>query len=207
MYPGVCLGLGAQILRMPDLDDGHLVVGPRTILRENVNIHAGNPKTNRTTRVGADCFMMFSSHLGHDTVIGDKCVIANAVQIGGECVLGDQVWCGGFSTVHQQSWIGDHAFIGGGSVVVTDVVPFAMTVGNHAIIAGINVVGLKRRGFTKQQVRTIRAVYKRLFNDKTMTFRDRLENAQNEFGDSDVARTVFDFIAKDRVGRPLCQMS
>jgi UDP-N-acetylglucosamine acyltransferase len=165
-------------------------------------MHAGSPAFSQVTRVGARCFMMINAHIAHDCVVGDACVFANNVSLAGHVTIGEQVWIGGHSAVHQFTRIGAHAFIAGGSMVIADVLPYAVISFEHGHLAGVNVNGLKRRGFTKAQMHTIRAVYRAVF-EGTGPMRERVDAARAEFGDAPEAALVLDFIAAD-AKRPLC---
>lgn len=202
--PNVTLGGGAQVLGHKEDGMGQLVIGKRNVFRENVTVHGASPHLAEPTRIGDDCFFMVGTHVAHDCQIGNKCVLANLASIGGECRVGDQVWFGGGSIIHQKTWIGDHTFVGGGSILVGDVIPFASTQGNHAHIAAINVVGLKRRGFSKSEIREIYAAYKTLDNDGG-TFQQRLEQLEALSKESKIAASILEFVRNPRSGRALCQ--
>lgn len=202
LFPGAVLGGRGQSLGAKDEPGTGLVVGPRTVFRECTSVHAGLPHGDRITRIGADCYFMAYSHAGHDCQIGDHCVFANAVEIGGHCRLGHHVWIGGMVAVHQFSEIGDHAFIAGGSIIVADIVPFAMAVGNRAHLSGLNVKGLTRRGFARSDIRTIRRAYKMIFESEG-AFAERVERARAAFAGEPYVKQMLDFIDKERP-RPLC---
>lgn len=203
-FPNVTLGGQAQILGASLSANNNLVIGARNVFRENVTVHGATPDKIHPTRIGNDCLFMVGSHIAHDCQVGDKCVLANLASVGGECHVGDQVWFGGGSIIHQKTWIGDHAFVGGGSILVGDALPFASTQGNHAEIAAINVVGLKRRGFSKADLKDIYAVYKSLEHGND-TFKDRVEEAEKKFSGSVPAMKVIDFVKNPRGGRALCR--
>ncbi len=202
-YPNATLGTKGQILNNADVPN-ILTIGPRTIIRENVMISGADPENAHPTRIGADCYFMVNTHIGHDCQIGDKCVFAPGVMVGGRSTVADQVWMGGAAAIHQNSWIGAHTFVGAGSVVTGDVIPFVSTLGNHAHIAAVNVVGLKRRGFSKSDIRGIHGAVKTIFQGEG-SFEERLKKAEADHGENTHAMSVIDFARQERSGRPLCQ--
>ncbi|MEL7231110.1 MAG: acyl-ACP--UDP-N-acetylglucosamine O-acyltransferase, partial [Pseudomonadota bacterium] len=175
VHPGAVIGGPPQVLGYQESEESRLEVGENTILREHVTLHRGSPAHGGLTKVGRDCFFMAHTHAAHDCIIGDKNVIANNTHIGGHVTTGEQVWMGGACAVHQFCRIGDHAFVGGGSILVADVIPFGSVVGNHAHLAGLNVVGLKRRGFSRETIKSIRSGYRMLYA-REGTFTERLED-------------------------------
>lgn len=201
-FPNVTLGTTGQILGAADIPF-ILEIGPRTIFRENVMISGAAPEKAQPTKIGSDCFFMVNTHIGHDCQIGNKCVFAPGVMVGGASHIGNQVWMGGAVAIHQNSWVGDHAFIGAGSMVTGDVVPFVSTQGNHASIAAINAVGLKRRGFSKADIRDIYGVVKAVFQSEG-AFADRVSEAESIFAHSGPAKELLEFVNSKRSGRPLC---
>ncbi len=202
LYPQVTLGGSAQVLNAGN-PDCKLEIGNRNTFRENVTVHGASPHKEHPTRIGDDCFMMVSSHVAHDCQIGNKCVLANGASIGGECIIGDQVWFGGGTFVHQKTWVGEHAFIGGGCIQVGDVIPYASTQGNHAEVVTLNVVGLKRRGFAKSDIRAIHQCVRSVFESEGR-FSERLDSARKNFADVPFANKVIEFIDSPRSGRALC---
>src|SRR5262245_21040108 len=143
-----------------------LEIGARNVFRENCTINRGTTKDQLVTRIGDDNLFMCGAHVGHDSVIGSRCVFANYAILGGHVEVGDYVHFGGFSGVHQFCKIGAHAFIANNAAVTRDVPPFIMAVGRPAEPHSINAEGLKRRGFTPQQIRNLRNAYRTLFRSK-----------------------------------------
>jgi len=202
VFPGAVIGAPAQVMGQVSDASASVVVGPRSVLRECVTIHAGSPKAGGVTRVGAECYMMAYSHVGHDSCIGDRNVITNATQIAGHVITGEQVWLAGSVAVHQHTHIGDHAFIAGGAILVNDVIPYGVVAGNRASLQGLNMKGLVRRGFSRTDLRRLRLAYKAIFEGDG-TFADRLETARQAYGEDAHARAIFEFIDRDRP-RELC---
>ena len=140
-----------------------LEIGDRNVIRECVTLHRGTAQDKGVTRVGDDNLLMAYAHVAHDCVIGNQCVLANNATLGGHVHLGDWVIMGGLSAIHQFGRIGAHAFIANNAAVTRDVPPFVMAVGQPADAHSINAEGLKRRGFTPDQIRNIRAAFRVLY--------------------------------------------
>lgn len=140
-----------------------LEIGERNSFRENCTINRGTTKDQLVTRIGNDNLFMAGSHVGHDCVIGSHCVFANYATLGGHVEMGDWVHMGGFSGIHQFCKVGPHAFIANNTAVTRDVPPYVMAVGRPAEPHSINAEGLKRRGFTTEQIRNIREAYRVLY--------------------------------------------
>jgi UDP-N-acetylglucosamine acyltransferase len=178
-----------------------LSIGARNIIREHVTMHCGTLMGRSVTRVGADGFFMVGVHIGHDCVVGDQVVMANTATLGGHVVVADHVIMGGLSAVHQHTRVGRHAFVGGMAGVNHDVIPFGNVWGNHAHLEGLNLVGLKRRGFRRESINTLRAAYRMLFAEEG-TFQERLEDTATAYGASLEVMEIVDFIRADAT-RPL----
>lgn len=140
-----------------------LEIGDRNVFREFCTVNRGTVHDRGVTSIGNDGLFLASSHVAHDCIIGDHVVFANCASIGGHVEIGDWVQLGGLSAVHQFCKIGAHAFIGGGAMVSRDVPPYVLITGNPAMPHGVNVEGLKRRGFSAEQVRHIREAYRILY--------------------------------------------
>ena len=145
------------------------------------------------TRVGDGGFFMVGSHIAHDCRVGDKVILANGAAVGGHVHIGDQAFLGGMCAIHQHCRIGDHAFVGGCAAVTSDIIPFASAVGNHARLVGLNVVGLKRRGFSRAAIHDLRAAYRMLFSGEGV-FKDRLEAVREKYSASPEVACVLEFI-------------
>jgi UDP-N-acetylglucosamine acyltransferase len=144
-------------------EDTRLEIGDRNTIRESVTMHRGTIQDSGITKVGSDNLFMINAHVAHDCVIGDRCIFANNATLAGHVIVGDYAIIGGMSAIHQFCHIGEHCMLGGGSIVVQDVPPYVMGQGNHCAPFGINVEGLKRRGFEKKEILAIRRVYKALY--------------------------------------------
>jgi UDP-N-acetylglucosamine acyltransferase len=140
-----------------------LVIGDRNTFRESVTVNCGTVQDGGVTRVGNDNWVMAYVHVAHDCLVGNNTIMANCVQLAGHVVVGDWAILGGFTGVHQFCKVGAHAMAGVGSVVLHDIPPYVMVSGNSAAAHGINTEGLKRRGFTGQQIAQLRLAYKTLY--------------------------------------------
>ena len=179
-----------------------LVVGPRNTIREHVTMHTGTAGGRGVTTVGADGLFMAGSHVAHDCIIGNSIVLANGVAIGGHVQMSDFVFMGGLAAAHQFTRIGRFAFVGGLAAVTKDVIPYGSVWGNHARLEGLNLVGLKRRGFPRETVNALRAAYRLLFADEG-TFQERLADVAESYAGSEEVMEIVNFIQAD-ANRPLC---
>ena len=130
------------------------------------------------TKVGANCFLMIGSHIAHDCQIGDNVTLVNGATLGGHVSIGEGAIIGGLSAVHQYVRIGAYAFVGGMSGIAADVIPFGMAIGNRANLCGLNIVGLKRKGFPREQIHELRQAYRMLFASEG-TLMERLEDVES----------------------------
>jgi len=140
-----------------------LEIGDRNQIRECVTLNRGTTKDEGVTRIGDDNLFMAYSHVAHDCRVGSHCVLANNATLGGHVHLGDWVIMGGFSGVHQFCKVGAHAFIANNAAVTRDVPPYIMAVGRPAAAHSVNAEGLKRRGFTPEQIRNLRNAFRLLY--------------------------------------------
>ena len=144
-------------------------VGDRNRIRESVTIHRGTAQGTGLTKVGSDNLLMVNVHVAHDCVVGHSCVLANNATLAGHVEIDDHAIIGGMTAIHQFCIIGAHVMVGGCSGVAQDVPPFVIAQGNHATPFGVNAVGLKRRGFDKDEMQAIRNAYKILYrSEKTL---------------------------------------
>ena len=146
------------------------------------------------TKVGNDGLFMMGSHVAHDCMVGDNVILANNATLGGHVTVGDFAILGGLVGVHQFCRIGAHAFIGAGSLVVEDVIPFGAATGNRAELSGLNLVGLKRRNFDRAEINALRALHKSLFVESNGALMTRLAKAAKEHGDSVCVQQVVEFM-------------
>ncbi|WP_337185380.1 acyl-ACP--UDP-N-acetylglucosamine O-acyltransferase [Phenylobacterium sp.] len=183
-------------------EDTALEIGDDNVIREHATMNLGTPNGGGVTRVGSNGFYMIESHVGHDCQVGDHVILTKQATLGGHCQIGDYVIVGGLAAVHQFSRVGRHAMIGGLAAVVKDVIPYGSVWGNHAHLEGLNLVGLKRRGFDRDTINTLRAAYRLLFANEG-TFQERLEDTAETYAGSPEVMEIIDFIRAD-ASRPLC---
>jgi UDP-N-acetylglucosamine acyltransferase len=168
-------------------------IGPRCIVREHVTVHRGTARGRGTTSIGADCFLMIATHVAHDCEVADHVILTNQATLGGHVEVGEYAIIGGLTAVQQRVRIGAHAFIGGMTGVSRDVVPFAMALGERARLAGINVRGLKRRGFDHGTIHALRGA-QRLFFSLTGPREERIAAVDAAYGTFAAVRQFIDFL-------------
>ncbi|NUO81926.1 acyl-ACP--UDP-N-acetylglucosamine O-acyltransferase [candidate division KSB1 bacterium] len=161
---GAVLGTFPQDLKFKG-EETVLEVGDRTTIREFATLNRGTHETGKTV-VGSDCLLMAYSHVAHDCVIGNHCILANAVNLAGHIVIEDWASLGGMVPVHQFVRIGQHCFVGGGYRVTKDVPPYIRTMGDPLVYAGLNAIGLRRRGFSEEALLALKRAYKTLYKSK-----------------------------------------
>jgi len=160
--PFAALGLEAQVARRR-AENPRLEIGARCHIREHATVNTGFAAPEALTRIGDDCLLMIGSHVAHDCRVGNGVTLTNNAVLGGHVTLGDNVILGGGAAVHQFARVGEGAFIGGLSGIEFDVIPFGIAVGNRARLAGLNLVGLKRRGVPRASIHALRRAYRALF--------------------------------------------
>jgi UDP-N-acetylglucosamine acyltransferase len=202
VYPHGSLGGPPQSLSYGG-EPTRLVIGADCDLREGVTMNLGTQAGGGVTEVGDHGLYMAYAHVGHDCRVGDHVVFANGATLGGHCRIGDHVFFGGLSAAVQHTRIGAHAMIGGVCGVRADVIPFGLANGAVARLIGINVVGMRRRSFSRESMAAAREAYRMLFFDNApMT--ERLTAVESEFGGDNAVAQIVAFI---RAGsnRPLCR--
>ncbi len=165
VFPFAALG-GAPQDKKYRGEPTRLEIGDRNVFRESCTVNRGTTHDLGVTRIGSDNLFMAYAHVAHDCQIGSQTVFANCAALGGHVEVGDWVIVGGLSAVHQFAKIGAHAFLGGGTILSRDVPPYVMVNGNPAAPHTINSEGLKRRGFSEEQIRTIREAYRILYRSE-----------------------------------------
>ncbi|NTV02914.1 MAG: acyl-ACP--UDP-N-acetylglucosamine O-acyltransferase [Chlorobiaceae bacterium] len=178
----------------------YLHIGDRTVVRECVTLNRGTKASGRTV-VGSDCLIMAYVHAGHDCIIGNNVVIANSVQFGGHCEVGDFVVVGGLAGVHQFVRIGRYSMVGGISRAALDVPPYVMAGGHSSFrYEGLNLIGLKRRGFSPEQLGNIRDVYRILFQSGLL-LNNALETVRRELPQTPEVQEILDFFGSGKYNR------
>jgi UDP-N-acetylglucosamine acyltransferase len=199
--PFVALGGAPQDLSYRG-EPTRLEVGPGCTIREGVTMNVGTVKGGGLTRVGERGFFMNNSHVGHDCFVGNDVIFATSATLGGHCEIGDFVYIGGLSAVHQFTRVGPQVMVGGVCGVRGDVIPFGLVNGQYAALEGLNVVGMKRRKFTRERIVTVRAFYQKLFHGPGV-FAERLARVQSLASEDPAIAEILTFIG-DGKRRPLC---
>jgi UDP-N-acetylglucosamine acyltransferase len=191
IYPNAALGHPPQDLKFKG-EDTRLIIGADNVIREGATFHLGTVTGRGQTVVGDKGFFMACAHVGHDCIVGNGVVMGNNTPLGGNATVEDFVILGGNAAIHQFGRVGKYAFIGGGAPVVGDVIPFGM-VDNHGRLHGLNLIGLKRRGFARETINALRAMYRELFHGDG-NFEDRFVAANKAYGHLPEAKMILDFI-------------
>lgn len=173
VWPFAALGCPPQHLRYAG-EPTRLVIGRRNRIRETVTMHTGTEHGGGITRVGDDGMFMAGSHVSHDSIVGNRVIMANQAALGGHCVIGDDVIIGGLSGIHQFVRVGSGAMIGAVTMVTADVAPNGLVAGPRGRLEGLNLVGLKRRGVSREEIRALRRAFRAIFNGE----RPLMENAR-----------------------------
>jgi len=185
--------------------NARLVIGARNIIREHVTINGGSKKGGGLTRVGDRGYFMSYSHIAHDCHVGDDVTFANGVALGGHVTIEDGVNIGGLAAVQQYGHIGRNAFIGGVTGVPDDVVPYGMVWGERARLRGLNLIGLKRKGLSRERIHELRAGFRAIFFGRG-TLADRAERAAEQWATVPEVLEIVRFIHSNRK-RPICMPS
>ena len=203
VYPFASLGTPPQSVHYKG-EPTRLAIGAHCLIRESVTMNTGTAADRGETDVGDRCMFMAGSHVAHDCVVGDDAIFANNATLGGHCSVGRHVFIGGLVGVHQFSRIGEQAVIGGMSGVEFDVIPFAALLGARGELAGLNIVGLKRRGFSREAIHSLRAAYRALFFSGG-TLAARVDAIERDFADDANVQKIVAFIragGKRRITQP-----
>ena len=193
VYSKSVLGGEAQI-HHNDAAGTRLVIGEDTVIRECVTFNLGSAKGHRVTEIGSHGYFMAYSHIGHDCRVGNNVTFANGVQLAGHVDIGDGVIMGGLAAVQQFGRIGRGAMLGGISGCNEDIIPYGIAFGAHAQMAGLNIVGLKRRGVPRPNIHALRAAYRAIFYGTEGSFADRAAKAREMWPDVAEVREITDFI-------------
>jgi UDP-N-acetylglucosamine acyltransferase len=194
---------GASVANLPqDLkfanEQTFLYIGDDTIIREFAALHKGTNATGKTS-IGNKCLLMAYTHVAHDCTIGDRVIIANSVQIAGHVEIENTVIIGGLSAVHQFGKIGQHSMVGGGSMANSDVPPYCMTSGYPARFMGLNIVGLRRRNFSDDDITAIKDAY-RIFYQSGLIFTKALEELKEKYAGHPLVNNIIQFIERSDRG-------
>lgn len=192
IFPFASVGHQPQDLKYHG-EPSRLTIGSDCLIREGTTLNPGTEGGGMETVIGDHCVFLAHSHVGHDSRLGNHVILSNNAMIAGHVSLGDYVILGGGSAVIQFARIGSHAFIGGMSAVENDVIPFGLAVGNRAVLSGLNIVGLTRRGFSRDAIHRLRRAYRTIFAPEG-TLKERLADVEEEFSSDEHVLSIVAFI-------------
>ena len=199
IFPGAVVGAVPQDLKF-DGEITYVEIGDRVNIRECATINRGTKASGKgVTKIGSDTLLMSYTHVAHDCRVGNHCILVSYVGIAGETDVDDWAILGGSTVVHQFSHIGTHSMIGGGSIVNKDIPPYVLCGRTPITFAGINIVGLRRRGFSSDQIRNIKDMYDMIYN-AGMNVSDACEKIEAGFPQSDERDTILNFIRNSKRG-------
>ncbi len=198
IYPFSSVGMPPQDIGYKE-EETSLIIGDDNIIRECATIHRATTKEDRKTVIGNKNFLMAYSHVAHDCKLGSNIIMANSVALGGHIVIEDYAIIGGIVCVHQFVRIGSYCMIGGGSAVSLDIPPYVSAAGNHATLYGLNLIGLKRRGFGEEAISNIKKAYKLIFRSG-LTLEESIKKTSAEIPDAKEVRHLLNFIRGTRRG-------
>ncbi|HYM71424.1 MAG TPA: acyl-ACP--UDP-N-acetylglucosamine O-acyltransferase [Stellaceae bacterium] len=202
IFPFASIGSEPQDLKY-DGEPSSLEIGRNNTIREHVTINPGTAGGGMVTRIGDNCLLMVGAHVAHDCQIGNHVIMANNATLAGHVVVEDYALLGGLSAVHQFVRIGRHAMIGGMSGVERDVIPYGQVMGDRARLYGLNIIGMQRRGFSRDDIQGLRNAYNCLFgNDGTLS--ERVDQVAKRFGGVGPVDDLINFIRADS-SRAICQ--
>jgi UDP-N-acetylglucosamine acyltransferase len=202
VYPFASLGHPPQDLKYKG-EKSELLIGKNNTIREHVTMNPGTEQGGLKTVVGDNGLFMVGVHIAHDCRVGNHVIMANNATLGGHVTVGDHAVIGGLAAVHQFVRIGEYAVIGGLSGVENDIIPFGRAKGERAFLAGLNLIGLERSGFSKDQIKSLQRAFNQLFGDEG-TFEERLDTVEREFSAETQVRNIIKF-AREKTRFPLCQ--
>jgi UDP-N-acetylglucosamine acyltransferase len=192
VFPFASIGQPPQDMKYRG-EPSRLVIGADTVMREHVTINPGTEAGGMLTTIGERCLILAGAHVAHDCRLGNGVLLVNNVVLGGHVHVDDNAILGGGSAVHQYVRIGRHAFLGGMSGLEHDLIPFGMAIGNRARLAGLNIVGLKRHGFAREQIHALRKAYRMLFADEG-TLAERVDDVSRSHEDEPLVQDVVAFL-------------
>ena len=203
IFPFASIGTVPQDLKYKG-EKSKLLIGSNNIIREYVTMNPGTKGGGLITKIGNNCLFMIGSHVAHDCFIGNNVIMANNATLAGHVCIGDFAILGGLSAVHQFVRIGKHAMVGGMSGVENDVIPYGSVMGDRAFLSGLNIVGLKRRGFSRNEIQDLRTVFRLIFSIEG-TINERLKDAGKMYKKNKVVMEIVNFIKLKNSSRAICK--
>ena len=202
IFPFSAIGNSPQDLKFKG-EQSKLIIGDNNIIREHVTINPGTKGGGLLTHVGNNCLLMVGSHVAHDCKLGNDVILANNATLAGHVEIDDFAIIGGLSGVHQFVRIGCHCMVAAMSGVDNDVIPYGLVIGNRANLSGLNIIGLKRRNFSRAIIHDLRKAYRLLFAPEG-TIQERLVDVSDEFSNNEPVMDIVNFIRGD-TSRAICQ--
>lgn len=195
VFPFAAIGLPPQDLKYSG-EESKLIIGSRVSIREHVTMNPGTEGGGLLTKVGDDCLFMVASHVAHDCIVGNNVILANNATIAGHVHVGDFAIIGGLSGVHQFVRIGAHSMIGGMSAIEQDLIPYGSAMGDRARLRGLNLIGLQRRDFSRDEIHNLRTAYRLLFAQEG-TMQERVEDVIKLYSDDEGVMEVVNFVREE----------
>lgn len=198
IFPFSSIGMPPQDIGYKN-EETYVIIGNDNVIRECATVHRATTKEDRRTVIGDKNFLMAYSHVAHDCKLGNNVIMANSVALGGHIIIGDHAILGGIVAVHQFVRIGAYSIIGGQSAVSQDISPFVSAAGNRAKLYGLNLVGLKRKGFSDAVIANLKKAYKIIFRSG-LTQEEAISKTLTDFPDSTEVKILVDFIRSSKRG-------
>ena len=195
IFPFVSIGTSPQDLKYKG-EKNSIIIGDNNKLREYVNINPGTSQGGTITRLGNNNLLMVYCHVAHDCIIGNGIVLANNVQVGGHVKIEDNAIVGGSCAIHQFSRIGQLSMVGGMTGVLSDVIPFGLSLGNRNNLVGLNLIGLRRAKILNEDIKILQNFYDIIFSNKN--FRANIDNLNTDVKDNKYVKIIIDFINSDK---------
>jgi UDP-N-acetylglucosamine acyltransferase len=204
IYPFTTVGEAPQDIKYSG-EPTQLKVGDRTVIREHVTIHRGTTNGEQVTYIGNDCYIMESAHIGHDCIIGNSVILVNQSKVAGHVTIGDHTIVGVNAVIQQFSRVGKHAYLVAPIAVTSDIIPFGIAKGMREtlFLQGLNFIGLKQRGFSRENIKTLREAYLDIFDGPTNCIGKRAQLTQQKFSGNEHVYELTAFIL-EKPDRTLC---
>ncbi len=195
IYPFSSIGTPPQDLKYNG-EKNSLIIGNNNKFREYVNINPGTKQGGGITEIGDNNLFMVYCHVAHDCLISNNIVLANNVQVGGHVTIQNNAIVGGSCAIHQFSRIGEYAMIGGMTGVLSDVIPFGLSMGNRNNLMGLNLIGLRRSKVANENIKKIQLAYELIF--KTSSFRENIDQLNDDLKNNEFVKKILNFINSDK---------
>ena len=195
IFPFVSIGTPPQDLKYKG-EKNFTIIGNNNKIREYVNINPGTSEGGKITKLGSNNLLMVYCHVAHDCNLGNNIVLANNVQVGGHVTIEDNAIVGGSCAIHQFSRIGHLSMVGGMTGVLSDVIPFGLSLGNRNNLVGLNLIGLRRAKISNENIKILQSFYDIVFNNQN--FRSNIENIDIDMKENKYVKTIIDFINSDK---------